>query len=91
MGDMNEENIDSIVNEINGVVPDVILFQTELLSRLKLFIQYRNQLNAKLCICMGYRIKSKYWSPNRNSKIKTLIDQTMFKRKVVRYQMNHKG
>ncbi|MCI8372479.1 MAG: WecB/TagA/CpsF family glycosyltransferase [Lachnospiraceae bacterium] len=91
MGDMNEENIDSIVNEINGVVPDVILFQTDLLSRLKLFIQYRNQLNAKLCICMGYRIKSKYWSPNRNSKIKTLIDQTMFKRKVVRYQMNHKG
>ena len=33
MGDMNEENIDSIVNEINGVVPDVILFQTDLLSR----------------------------------------------------------
>lgn len=89
IGDMDEENIDSIVNEINSVVPDVILFQTDVLPKLELFLQNKNLLNAKLCIYMGYRIKSKYWSPNRNSKIKSLIDQTMFKRKVVRYQMNH--
>lgn len=87
-GIIDEDNMDSVINEINSVAPDVILIQMADWQRMGLLLQAKNQLNVKLCICMGYRVKSKYWSPNKNSKLKSLIDQTMFKRKAVRYQMN---
>lgn len=86
--ELTEENIDAFLNELNSVAPDVILFQTSSPAKLRLLLDRKNLLNAKLCICMSYRARSKYWSPNRNSKIKTLLDQTMFKRKAIRYQMN---
>lgn len=87
-GAIDEEQIESLLNDVNSVAPDVILFQTAAVEKLGLLMQYKNQLNAKLCVYMGYRVRSKYWSPNRSSKIKNLIDQTMFKRKAMRYQMN---
>lgn len=89
-GSMDEDKIDALVNDINSVAPDVILLQTAYTSRLQTMWQVKNQLNAKLCVGLSYRIRSKYFSPNRNSKIKSLIDQTMFKRKAIRYQMNQK-
>ena len=87
-GSLEEECLDSVINEINSIAPDVILLQTASIEKMERLIQSKNQLNTKLCICMGYKTKSKYWAPNRNSKIKSLIDQTMFKRKAIRYQMN---
>lgn len=87
-GDIDEEQIEPLLNDVNSVAPDVILFQSAAVKKLGIFMQYKNQLNAKLCVYMGYRIRSKYWSPNRSSKIKNLIDQTMFKRKAMRYQLN---
>lgn len=89
-GEVSEETIDSIINEINSVAPDVVFFQSSSQARHDVLMKHKNQLNTRLCICMGYRIKSKYWSLGRTSKIKSLIDQTMFKRKVIRYQMDNK-
>lgn len=90
-GEVNEENIDSIINEINSVAPDVVFYQSSSQARHDVLIKHKNRLNTRLCICMGYRIKSKYWSLGRTSKIKSLIDQTMFKRKVIRYEMENKN
>lgn len=87
-GVIEEENLESIINEINSIAPDVILIQTADWIRLSLLLQAKNQLNANLCVCMSYRVKSKFWSPNKNSKLKSLIDQTMFKRRAIRYEMN---
>lgn len=83
-----EDNLDSLLNEINSIAPDVIFIQTGDWLRLGHFLQSRNQLNTKLCVCMGYRVKSKFWSSVQNSKIKSLIDQTMFKRRAIRYETN---
>lgn len=85
---ITEEEIESLINDINRVAPDVIFMQITSPAQQAYLLQYRNQLNAKLCICLSYRVRSKYWSPNKNSKIKTLIDQTMFKRKAMRYAMD---
>lgn len=89
-GVMDEESLDMVINDINSVAPDVILLQTAWTERMQLLMNQKNRLNAKLCICMNYRIKSKFWSPNRTSKIMSLIDQTMFKRKAIRYQEEQK-
>ena len=89
-GSMDEDKINALINDINSVAPDVILLQTAYSNKLQTMRQVKNRLNAKLCIGLNYRIRSKYYSPNRNSKIKSLIDQTMFKRKAIRYQMNQK-
>lgn len=83
-----EENVDGLINDINSVAPDVIFVQTASWHKPAILLQHKNRLNAKLCIYMNYRIRSKYYSLNRNSKIKSLIDTTMFKRKAIRYQMN---
>ncbi len=87
-GPVEEENLEYVLNEINSIAPDVIFIQTADWQRLGLLLQSKNQLNAKLCICMGYKARSKFWSQNKNSKIKALIDQTMFKRRAIRYEMN---
>lgn len=88
-GELDEENMDSVINDINSVAPDVILLQTAYVRKFQTLFQVRNQLNARLCIGFNYRIRARYYAPNKNSKIKSLIDQTMFKRKAIRYQMNH--
>lgn len=87
-GLVEEENLESVINEINSVAPDVIFIQTADWMRLGMLLQAKNQLNAKLRICMVYRVKSKFWSPNKFSKIKSLIDQTMFRRRAVKYEVN---
>lgn len=88
LGLIEEENLASILNEINSVAPDVLIIQTADWRRLGMLLQVRNQLNIKLCVCLGYKQKSKYWSPDNASKIKSLLDQTMFKRKAIRYRQN---
>lgn len=87
-GRIDEDNLQDVINEVNSIAPDVILIQTADWQQLNLFLQSKNQLNAKLCVCMGYRVKSRFWSTNKSSKIKSLIDQTMFKRRAIRYEMN---
>ena len=86
-GDL-EDNVDSFINDINSVAPDVIFIQTASWRKPELLMKHKNRLNAKLCVYLNYRVRSKYYALNRNSKIKSLIDTTMFKRKAIRYQMN---
>lgn len=87
-GMIDEENLESVVNEINSVAPDVLMIQTGDWRRLGLLMEKKNQLNTRLGICMDYKLKTRYWSPNRTSKLKSMIDQTMFKRRAIRHEMN---
>lgn len=87
-GMMDEENLETIVNEINSVAPDVLMIQTGDWRRLGLLMEKKNQLNARLGVCMDYKLKTRYWSPDRTSKLKSMIDQTMFKRRAIRHEMN---
>lgn len=87
-GMMDEENLEAIVNEINSVAPDVLMIQTGDWRRLGRLMEKKNQLNARLGVCMDYKLNTRFWSPNRTSKLKSMIDQTMFKRRAIRHEMN---
>lgn len=88
-GRIDEENTDYIINDINSAAPDVIF--THLPSPLQenFVFQNRNRLNARLCMCLGIYMKTKYPSGRKISKIKALIDQTLFKRKAIKYAVEN--
>ena len=45
----------------------------------------KHLLHVRLCVCMGDGIRSKYPVGLRISKLKGLLDQTLFKRKIMKY------
>lgn len=88
-GAIDEENTDYIINEINSAAPDVIFTHLPFPLQESFIYQNRNRLNARLCMCLGMYVKSKYPLRRKISKIKALIDLTLFKRKAIKYAVEH--
>lgn len=85
-GDGIEEiEIENIINEINSADVDVLLLNFHSPNQEKFIMDYKQLLHTKLCICMGDGVRSRYSSGVRISKLKGLLDQTLFKRKVIKY------
>lgn len=88
-GKIEEDDTDYILNDINSVAPDVLLLNLSSPLQENFVFRNRNRFNAKLCICIGLHMKSKFLSRKKSSKIKSLIDQTIFKRKALKYMSDH--
>lgn len=84
------ENIENIINEINGADVDVLMLHFHSPSQEQFISNNKQLIHAKLCICVGDGIRGRYESGIRISKIKGLLDQTMFKRKALRYEADNK-
>lgn len=84
-GTIGEVNADAVMNDINNTAADVILLNLPSPQQEQFVMENRNRFNARLCICMGTSLESRYPSRSRVSKLKALIDQTVFKRKVIKY------
>lgn len=82
---IEEEKIENIINEINSADADVLLLNFHSPAQEMFLVKYKHLLHTKLCICLGDGIKSHYSSGVRISKLKGLFDQTVFKRKVIKY------
>lgn len=82
---IEEEKVEHIINEINSADVDVLLLNFHS-PRQEMFIKNnKHLLHVKLCICMGDGIKLRYPIGIRISKLKGMLDQTLFKRKVMKY------
>ena len=85
---IEEENIENIINEINGADADVLLLHFHSPMQEQFIESYKQLLHANLCVCVGDGIRGRYESGVRISKLKGLLDQTMFKRKALKYNSN---
>lgn len=84
-GTIGEANVDAVMNDVNSTTADVILLNFPSPQQEQFVMENRNRFNARLCMCLGMSLKSRYPSRSRVSKLKALIDQTVFKRKVIKY------
>lgn len=51
--EMNEEVIDVVINDMNGVAPDVVFILLDGQSTMEFLEENRAKMNAKLCLCIG--------------------------------------
>jgi len=82
---IEEDKIENIINEINSADVDVLLLSFHSPVQEMFLKNNKHLLHTRLCICIADGIKSHYPSGVRISKLKGLLDQTLFKRRVVKY------
>lgn len=81
---------DSLVNLINGAGADVLVAAMRRPEQEEFLYANRQKLNAKLWLGIGDGIKGKNKSDGKSNFFEKLIEKTLFKRKVLKYQ-NEKG
>lgn len=86
---IEEDKIENIINEINSADVDVLLLDLNSPAQEMFLMKNKHLLHTRLCICMGDGVRTHYPSGVRISKLKGLLDQTLFKRKVVKYNSEH--
>lgn len=84
-GCIEEEANEHIINEINSADVDVLILNLQSPKQEQFIQKYKHLLHVKLCICVGEGVRTKYASGIRVSKLKEVLDQTMFKRKALKY------
>lgn len=88
---IEEDKVEHIINQINSADVDVLLLNFHSPEQENFIRKNKHLIHAKLCICMGDGIRSRYPMGVRISKIKGLLDQTLFKRKVLKYKSENGG
>lgn len=86
---IEEDKIEHIINKINSADADVLLLNFHSPAQENFIRDSKHLLHVKLCICMGDGIRSRYPLGLRISKLKGLLDQTLFKRRVMRYNLEN--
>lgn len=81
---------DSLVNLINGAGADVLLAAMRRPEQEEFLYANKQKLNAKLWLGIGEGIKGKNKTDGKTNFFEKLIEKTIFKRKVSKYQ-NEKG
>lgn len=82
---IDEDRVEHTINEINSADADVLFLNFSSPAQEKFLNDNKHLIHAKLCICMGERIRTRYQMGVRISRIKGLLDATLFKRKVMKY------
>lgn len=77
---------DSLVNLINGAGADVLLASIKRPDQEDFLYSNKQKLNAKLWLGVGDGIKGKNKVDNKSNFLEKLIEKTLFKRKVSKYQ-----
>ena len=81
---------DSLVNLINGAGADVLVAAMRRPEQEEFLYANKQKLNAKLWLGLGDGIKGKNKAEGKSNFFEKLIEKTLFKRKVSKYQ-NEKG
>ena len=82
---IEEDKTEHIINKINSADADVLLLNFHSPQQENFINNNKHLLHVRLCVCMGDGIRSKYPVGLRISKLKGLLDQTLFKRKIMKY------
>ncbi len=84
---IEDDKVEHIINEINSADVDVLLLFFHSPSQENFIMNNKHLIHARLCVCIGDGVRSRYSLGIRISKIKGLLDQTLFKRKVMKYNL----
>lgn len=78
---------DAIINEINSVIPDVVISNLAVTKHEKLICENKMKVNAKLWVAIkSVSLKTTHAGELKRSTLYTLIDKTIFKRIVSKYE-----
>lgn len=83
--DINMSDTDEIVNNINSICPDVIISLLPSPQQEKFIIENKSRLLARILIGMGSNYKASEENGKIFDKISQLINKSIFKRKVTRF------
>lgn len=79
------EDEDDIINEVNGISPDVVLSMISSEFQEKFVFKNRQKLNAKVWIGLGHHEKVRDAIGLKPSWLSKLVDKTLFKRMITKY------
>jgi Teichoic acid biosynthesis proteins len=79
------ENEDKIINEINGMSPDIIVSVIGTTFQEKFIDNNRQKLNAKVWLGLGHHERARNSIGLKPSWLSKLVDKTLFKRLVSKY------
>lgn len=91
-----------LINEINTLVPDIVVFLLETPMQENFIMDNKLKFNSKLCLALGsvnihtIRMQNRYWNPIfrfllENKGLKKLRAIRLFKKKVEQYNNNKGG
>jgi len=83
--EIGNENEDKIINEINGISPDIIVSIMGTTFQEKFIYQNRQKLNAKVWLGLGHHERARDSIGLKPSWLSKLVDRTLFKRLVSKY------
>lgn len=85
-----EQNQELVMNEINSLTPDILIFLIETPFQERFIMENKLKLNAKLCIGLGH-ITPEAVTKHKNNGIKKILDARIFKRKFEKYKHKKGG
>lgn len=83
---------DAIINEINNVMPDVVISTLSTPKQVHMISENKMKINARVWIALtDVNLKPAGAGELKPSKLHTIIDKTIFKRMVTKYENNREG
>lgn len=83
---------DAIINEINNVMPDVIISTLSTPKQVHMILENKMKVNARVWIALtDVNLKHPGSGELKPGKLHTIIDKTIFKRMVSKYQNSREG
>ena len=80
-------DVDSVINDINGTVPDIVLSRLSSPKQEQFVFENKNKINAKIWVALKDSFKVKEGTKGlKFEKLSKLIEKTIFRRMVSKYE-----